>query len=483
MTGKRLGFERFFMTKDLTKGSPFKLIFGFMLPVLIGNIFQQLYNMADSVIVGRAVSSEAMAGVSGTGSVTFLVLGFASGLTSGFAVRTSQRFGAHDEAGVKKSVAVSLELCVILTALLTALAMPLTGPLLRLMRTPDKYYGYAYWYLFVCFGGIGATVLYNISAATLRAIGDTKTPLVILVASALLNIGLNFLFILVFRMNYTGVAAATVVSQFVSGFGGLAYMLKKYPVLRPSKGDWKPDRRLWGGHVSMGLPMALQFSITAVGCIIQQSALNSLDGELPGVVTAYAAACKINNLLGSLFESLGATLATYAGQNYGAEEYGRIKDGVFAGCAYALVFWGVGLAVCMFFGGALTSVFLDKTTGETALYYGDMIAYSKKYLVYQSSFYGALGIIHVYRNVLQGIGRSALTMIAGVTELFGRALSAFLFVRLFGFTGICMSNPTAWLAADIFLIACYYAIVRKYRAPRSYGLHVLFARMKRRKAA
>ena len=214
------------MTKDLTKGSPFKLILFFMLPVLLGNIFQQLYNMADSIIVGRAISSDAMAGVSSTGSVTFLVLGFASGLTAGFAVRTSQRFGAHDEEGVRKSVAVSLELCLVLTVLLTSLSMPLTKPLLRLMQTPDKYFGYAYWYLFVCFGGIGATVLYNIAAATLRAIGDTKTPLVILFVSASLNVGLNLLFILVFGMNYTGVATATVISQFVSGVGGIVYMLK-----------------------------------------------------------------------------------------------------------------------------------------------------------------------------------------------------------------------------------------------------------------
>ncbi len=471
------------MTKDLTKGSPFKLILFFMLPVLLGNIFQQLYNMADSIIVGRAISSDAMAGVSSTGSVTFLVLGFASGLTAGFAVRTSQRFGAHDEEGVRKSVAVSLELCLVLTVLLTSLSMPLTKPLLRLMQTPDKYFGYAYWYLFVCFGGIGATVLYNIAAATLRAIGDTKTPLVILFVSASLNVGLNLLFILVFGMNYTGVATATVISQFVSGVGGIVYMLKKYPMLCPAKGDWKIDWKLWGGHVAIGLPMALQFSITAVGCIIQQSALNSLDAGMPGVVTAYAASTKINNLLGSMFEALGVTMATYAGQNYGAGNYGRIKDGVFAAGAYTLLFWGVGIAVCALFGGPLTSIFLDRSTGDAALYYEEMIQYSKKYLLFQSSCYGALGIIHIYRNALQGIGKSALTMVAGVMELVGRSLSSFLFVRYFGFTGICLSNPTAWLAADIFLVSCYYFIMRKNRCTRSYGFSRLWEMRRKKKNA
>lgn len=472
------------MTKDLTKGSPFKLILFFMLPVLLGNVFQQLYNMADSIIVGRAVSSDAMAGVSSTGSVTFLVLGFASGLTSGFAVRTSQRFGARDEKGVKKSVAASLELCLVLTVLLTAVSMPLTKPLLKLMQTPDKYFDYAYWYLFVCFGGIGATVLYNLAAATLRAIGDTRTPLVILFVSAGLNVGLNLLFILAFGMNYTGVAAATVISQLVAGGGGLGYMLKKYPLLRPAREDWRLGLKLWGGHISIGLPMALQFSITAVGCIIQQSALNSLDDGMPGVVTAYAAATKINNLLGSMFEALGVTMATYAGQNCGAGEYGRIKDGVFAGCAYTFLFWGIGIAVCALFGGPLTSVFLDKTAGDAALYYEEMLRYSEKYLLFQSVFYGALGLIHIYRNALQGIGKSALTMVAGVTELAGRALSSFLLVRYFGFTGICLSNPTAWLAADLFLVSCYYIIMRKNRCARSYGFGRLREmRGKKKKAA
>ncbi len=466
------------MTKELTKGSPFRLIFSFMLPVLIGNIFQQLYNMADTLIVGHTVSSDAMAGVGSTGSITFLIIGFATGLTSGFAVRTSQRFGARDEAGVRKSVAVSLELCILLTAFLMSLAMPLAGPLLRLMQTPEKYFSYAYWYLFVCFGGIGATILYNISAATLRSIGDTKTPLVILVVSAVLNVGLDLLFIVVFKMKYTGAAAATVISQFVAGVGGLIYMLKAYPILRPHRSDWK-SFRLWGGHIALGLPMALQFSITAIGSIIQQTALNSLDKSMPGIVTAYTAATKISNFATTPFDALGVTFATYAGQNFGAKEYGRIKDGVFAGMCYALGIWAVGLALCTFLGRPLTGIFLDKTTGDAALYYNEILGYSKKYLVFQSAFYGPLGVIFVYRNTLQGIGRSALTMIAGVTELVGRTVSSFLFVKLFGFTGICLSNPMAWLAADIFLVSAYYIIMRKYRVPRAYGLAKLFRRSKK----
>lgn len=471
------------MTKDLTKGKPFWLILSFTLPVLIGNIFQQLYNMADTFIVGHTVSSDAMAGVGSTGSVSFLILGFASGLTSGFAVRTSQRFGAGDGEGVRRSVAASMELSVLLALLLMAVAMPLTGPLLRLMQTPDKYFGYAYWYLFVCFGGIGAIVLYNIAAATLRAVGDTRTPLVILVASALLNVGLDLLFIVVFGMRYTGAAAATVLSQFLAGGGGLVYMFRAYPALRPRRADWGSSVRLWGGHVALGLPMALQFSITAIGSIVQQSALNSLDASMPGVVASYAAASKISNIAAAPFDSLGVTFATYAGQNYGAKEFDRIRDGVLAGVCGCAIFWAVGLAFSAALGGPLMRLFLEDSGGDAALYYAEMIEYGKKYLLCQSVFFGPLGLIHVYRNTLQGIGRSALTMLAGVTELAGRVLASFLFVELFSFTGICLSNPTAWLAADAFLLIAYRLVMRRYPCKETCGFGRLAALFSRRKRA
>lgn len=452
------------MTKDLTKGSAFKLMLSFLLPVLAGNLFQQLYNMVDAVIVGRAVSSDAMAGVSSTGSVTFLVLGFALGLTSGFAVKTSQRFGAHDDAGVRKSVATSLQLCLLLTVLLTAVAMPLTAPVLRLMQTPKHYFDYAYWYLLICFAGIGATVLYNISAATLRAVGDTKTPLMILVASAVINIGLNLLFVIPLKMHHTGVALATVISQFISGGGGLWYMMKKYPVLCPNKEDWKIDFSLWKGHIALGLPMALQFSITALGCIFQQSAVNSLNDEMPGVVTAYAAATKINILFDGVFTALGTTVATYVGQNFGAKEYGRIRECVRVGLLYAAVMWAVGMLVNLTLGGVLSGLFFDKNTGDAALYYDEIIAYAKKYLVFQGVFYGLVSIIHVYRNALQGIGYSALAMFGGVTELIGRLVAAFLFVKLWAFTGVCLSNPVSWLLTDLLLVTAYYLVIRKFPA-------------------
>lgn len=469
------------MRLDLTEGSPFKLIFKFSLPILIGNIFQQLYNMADTIIVGHTISSDAMSGVGCTASISFLILGLVWGLTSGFAVRTSQFFGAKDERGIRRSIAVSFELCILMTIVLTAVAVPLTGPLLRAMKTPDNYFDYAYYYLVTIFFGIGATILYNIAANTLRSVGDSKTPLYCLVFSAVLNVILDFVCIVGLKMTYIGAGFATVISQLLSGIICVAYMFKAYPSLRLKKSDWSFDWNMTAGHISVGLPMALQYSITAVGCIFQQTALNGLNTALPGVVTGYTAATKIDNISIQTFNSLGTACATYAGQNYGAQKFGRIKDGVFAAMIFAVISWGIALVFCLGLGVPLTRMFLNGSTGEAASYYSDMINYSMEYLFYQSIFYLCLAVVFIYRNTLQGIGKSAVTTIAGVTELAGRSVTAFILVRYIGYAGVCLSNPIAWIAADIFLLATYYITMKKYGGERSYSIRTLLA--KKEKAA
>jgi putative MATE family efflux protein len=463
---------------DLTEGSPFKLILKFSLPILIGNIFQQLYNMADTIIVGHTVSSDAMSGVGCTSSISFLILGLVWGLTSGFGVRTSQFFGARDENGLRRSIAVSFELCLVMTALLTAISVPLAGPLLKAMNTPESYYEYAYYYLVTIFWGIGATILYNIAANTLRAVGDSRTPLFCLVFSAVLNVILDFVCIVGFDMTYIGAGFATVVSQFISGAVCIAYMFKAYPALRLHKSDWKIDLNMIKGHIYVGLPMALQFSITAVGCIFQQTALNGLNSSMPGVVTGYTAATKIDNIANQTFNSLGTACATYAGQNYGAKKFDRIKDGVFASMVYCIISWGLGLAFCLGLGVPMTGLFLNGASGEAAAYYSEMINYSMEFLIYQSIFYPCLGIIFIYRNTLQGIGKSAVTTIAGVTELAGRSVTAFILVKYIGYVGVCLSNPIAWVAADIFLLATYYITMRKYKEKGEYSIKSLLLRKK-----
>lgn len=464
------------MRLDLTEGSPFKLIFKFSFPIFIGNVFQQLYNMADTIIVGNTVSADAMSGVGCTSSITFLILGLVWGLTSGFSVRTSQFFGAKDERGIRRSIAVSFELCIIMTIILMAISVPFAGALLRAMNTPENYYDYAYYYLVTIFWGIGATVLYNIAANTLRAVGDSRTPLFCLVFSAVLNVALDFICIVFFKMTYIGAGFATVISQFISGAICVVYMFKAYPSLRLKKSDWSINWNMIYGHICVGLPMALQYSITAVGCIFQQTALNGLNTAMPGVVTGYTASSRIDNIACQTFNSLGTASATYAGQNYGAHKFGRIKDGVFVSMVFTFISWALALIFCFGLGKPLTALFIDGSTiGDPALY-NSIVGYSFKFLIYQCLFYPFLGIVYVYRNTLQGIGKSAVTTIAGVTELAGRSVTAFILVKYIGYTGVCLSNPIAWMAADIFLLTVYALTMKKYGGVSQYSLKSLLTR-------
>ncbi len=446
--------------KDLTKGNPYKLIFFFALPVFLGCVFQQLYNMVDTVIVGNTVNASALTGVGLTGPITFLVLGFVNGLTSGFSVRIAQRFGAEDMDGVRHSVAMSLWLCLGLTAVMTAVAVPLTAPLLRFMEVGEEYFPYAYSYLFVIFCGIGATVFYNMTAGILRAVGDSRNPLWFLIAAAVLNVALDFLFIVGLKMYYHGAALATVISQLLSGGACMVFILVRHPELRLSRADFRWDWALAGGHIAVGLPMALQFSITAIGCIVQQKALNGLAESSLGAATAYVTATKIDNLAAQSFVALGTALATFSGQNCGAGQMDRVRKGVKVGMIYTAAGAAIGLAFCMGLYYPLMNLFLNaKIDPNVAKYHDDILAYGFKYLLFQSADYIFLGTIYIYRNALQGMGKSTIAMMGGVAELGARVLTAFVFVKLWGFTGVCISNPIAWVAADLLLMPAYYAVM------------------------
>ncbi len=454
--------------KDLTKGNPFKLILLFALPVFLGCIFQQLYNMTDTFIVGHTVGADALTGVGSTGAVTFLVLGFVNGVTTGFGVKISQCYGAGDGEGMRRAIGLSLVLGGGLTVLLTAVAVPCTGPLLRLMGTPAQYFEYARSYLLVIFSGIVSSMLYNLGANILRAVGDSKTPLFFLVAAALLNVGLDFAFILGCKLHYHGAALATVVSQLLSGLACFIYMFKRYPALRVSRADLKWDFRLAWGLLAVGLPMALQFSITAIGSIFQQTALNGLDSAYPGAVTAYVAASKIDAFATQTFVAVGAAMATYVGQNTGAGEFGRVKRGILVGMVYSAASAVLGFAFCYGLCNPLMRLFLKTETSETLqLYFDDVLGYGKQFLLVQSGCYLLLGVIYVFRNALQGMGKSGVAMFAGVTELAGRALTAFVFVRIWEYTGFCFSNAVAWLFADLFLVSVFLIVTHRRRKPSS----------------
>lgn len=310
------------MTRDLTKGNIPKLLFGFLIPIVFGKLFQQIYSVVDAAIVGHTLGVNALGGVGSTGSVNFLILGFCDGVTSGFALPVAQAFGAGNQKSLRRFVTNSAILTVIITVLLMALILPLTGKLLTLMGTPESQYDYAYSYIFIIFLGIPATMLYNLLAGIIRSLGDSKTPIYFLVIASILNIFGDLLLICVFRMGVAGAAWATVGSQLISGVLCYFYMKRKFPILHMEKEDWNPDKRSIKFLLDNGLPMGFQFSITAIGGVILQSSVNALG---PVYVSAQAAGHRINMLLITPFNAYLNVSSTYTGQNMGAGEFDRIK--------------------------------------------------------------------------------------------------------------------------------------------------------------
>ena len=439
------------MVQDLTSGKPLKQIMKFTLPIFIGNVFQQLYSMVDTIIVGNTLGEAALAGVGATSAISFLIIGFVQGMTAGFSVKTSQYFGSHDEYNVKRSVATSFMLCAVTTVILTLISIFTTMPLLKLMKTPDEIIQYSYDYIVIIYAGLFATVFYNMVSSILRALGDSKVPLLFLIMASVINVGVDLLFIVVFKMGVAGAGWATVLSQLLSAIACLIYMFKKYDILKIKKEHFKTSWRFCYQHLAIGLPMALQYSIIAIGIMVQQSAVNILGTRY---VSAYTAATKIDTLVTQSLVAMGAAIATYVGQNYGALRYDRIKKGVDQAMTISIAF-AVLCGIAVYFGSDLmTGLFVENADAE-------MLALSKKFLMWQGIFYICLAVIYVYRNALQGMGHSALTMFAGLTELSMRIFASLLLAHIFGYMGICLSNQCAWIGADIFLLTSYYIVIGK----------------------
>ncbi len=442
------------MVRNLTKGRPLKQILFFALPIFIGNVFQQLYSMVDNIIVGNTLGDNAFAGVGATTSLAFLIIGFVQGLTAGFAVKTSQYFGNQDEERVKSSVATSIVLSAVLTVILTFASIFTTMPILNLMQTPDEIIEYSYDYIVVVFAGLGATMLYNLVSSILRALGDSKVPLLFLVLASVINVGLDLLFIVVFKMGVAGAGWATVISQLISGVACAIYMFKKYEILRLSRRHFKMSFKFSWAHLKIGLPMAVQYSIIAVGIMVQQAALNAF-GTL--YVSAYTAASKIDSLITQALVAMGSSVATYVGQNFGAGEIGRINKGVNQAMLVSVGLAIVGGLLVYFGSDLLTSLFVKNPSAE-------MLDLSKRYLFWQGVFYIGLAVIYVYRNALQGMGYSMLTTAGGVIELAMRILASFLLVKVWSYLGLCLSNPCAWIGVDVLYLTSYYLLMRlKYK--------------------
>ncbi len=441
------------MTKDMTKGRPLSLIIGFCLPMIFGNIFQQLYNMVDSIIVGQYVGVKAFAGVGSVGAVYFLVIGTATGMCSGFSIPVAQKFGANDLKEMRRTVYNAELLSAALAIILTAVTVIFCKPLLRLMQTTPDTFEFAYSYIVVIFMGIPVTMFYNLMSGILRALGDSKTPLKYLLIASGLNIVFDLLFIIALGFGVTGAAAATVLSQAISGVMCFIYMKRRLPVLVYQDGEKAVDTELMKHIAALGLPMAFQFSITAVGSIILQTAVNTLGSV---AVAGISAGQKVQNLVSAPMDTLGVTMATYGGQNLGAKKIDRIHEGTRVAFAVSMIYTIIITAVVFFAGETMTHIFLR--SGDTD--YTAILDAVRHFLRVTCLFYPVLGLLFLFRNLLQGLGFSLVTMLAGAVELAARIIVSFGFVYRIGFDAAVFAAPSAWTAACVLLIFIYLIKIR-----------------------
>ncbi|MCM1266940.1 MAG: MATE family efflux transporter [Bacteroidales bacterium] len=439
------------MEKDMTKGSPMKLILGFAVPLLFGLVFQQFYSMMDAVIVGHYLGVDALAAVGATGSVNFLIIGFCMGVCNGFAIPIAQEFGAKHEENLRRFVANSVWLSVIFSVVITVIVSLLCRPILQLMRTPENIIDGSYRYIILIFLGIPVVFLYNMTAAILRSLGDSRTPVVFLVTASLLNIVLDVFCIVVLHMDVEGAAIATVVSQAVAGFACLIYMRKKFSILKLSEDERRWNRNYAAKLCNMGIPMGLQYSITAIGSVILQSAVNSIDSNAVAAVTAGG---KVSMLLICPFDAMGSTMATYGGQNVGAGNLERVDKGLKSCSLLGLIYSLIALAAVWLFGKQLLLLFLD--AGEAQI-----IANAYSFLRINALFYFPLALVNIIRFLIQGMGFSRLAVFAGAFEMLARGLAGFLLVPQFGFSAVRFANPLAWIFADIFLIPAFFHVRKK----------------------
>ena len=450
------------MTLDMTKGNPFPIILKFMIPLFIGNVFQQLYNMADTIIVGRFVGADALAAVGATGTIMFLVLGFSQGLCTGFTVLTSQVYGAQDYARVKRSVANGILLAAIVIVVMTTLSVSMMRPLLHLMNTPANIFEDAHTYIsIICMGTI-ASVYYNLFSAYLRAVGNSKVPLCFLVFSACLNVVLDLFFIIGLKLGVAGAALATDLSQGISAVLCLLYIYKKEKVLWPERHDWHINSSDTQRQMSVGVPMALQYSITAIGTMMVQSALNMLGSY---AVAAFTAGSKIEQIFTQAYVAQGTASATYNAQNIGAGKLERVREGFrashFIGIVYSVVVGSFLFFAGKYFAYLFISDYIEEVLPMVAIYVKCV-----------ALFFIPLYFVNVLRNGIQGMGYGLLPMMAGVAELAGRGITATIAAGKSSYIGTCLASPVAWIFASVLLWVMYFYVM-KDMARKLYGTNKL----------
>lgn len=429
-------------TKTLTEGTPWKQILLFSIPIFWGNIFQLLYSLVDTKIVGSTLGTEALAAVGSVSTLHTLMTGFLNGLTLGFSLITAMCFGADQMKRLKKSFAMTIELGVLTTAVLVVALMLVLQPLLHLLNVPEEQFAMSYAYISVLIVGLFATVLYNLCANTLRAIGDSLTPLLFLILATVSNIGLDYLFILEFHMGVQGAAYATVLAQLISVVLCFVRIFRKFPILHLQKTDFRPEKELIVEMYKSGLSMGLMSCLVSIGTIMLQSAINTFGTT---VIVAHTAARKVFEIMSLPMSVLGSAMATYCGQNYGAKRFDRIRQGIRASLLIAAI-WSVAVfIICHTVEGALIR-FVASTTDAEVIYWGSM------YLKVDMSFIIVCGVIVILRNSMQGFGDRVIPVFSSCIELAGKIIFAFVFAPMFAYWGIIWAEPVVWIAMVIPLI-------------------------------
>ena len=443
------------LVRDMTEGSPTRRIVEFFFPLLFGLLFQQVYNMVDTVVVGKFLGVKALAGVGSTGSLSFLVLGFCIGVCNGFAIPVAQKFGERDYRGLKRFVVNAILLAVVFSLVMTAVVCALCRPLLGWMNTPADIVDDAFAYIFVIFLGIPVVFIYNVLFSIIRSLGDSRTPVIYLVICSLLNVALDLLFILAFGMGVEGAAWATVISQAVSSLLCVNY-IRHCDLLILTRRDWKIDKTCIKRLVGMGVPTGLQYSITAIGSIVLQASVNLLGSSY---VASVAAGSKVSQLFCCPFDALGSTMATYGGQNVGAGKLERIGKGLKSCSVIGIVYSLAAFGVLSVFGGNLAQMFMD--AGETRV-----IANAALFLTVNSAAYIPLAFVNIVRFLIQGLGFTRQAVFAGVLEMAARVTVGVVMVPAFGYIAVCAASPAAWVAADLFLFPAYAWAMRQLAAAR-----------------
>lgn len=449
------------MINDLTVGHPLKLIIQFALPLLLGNLFMQLYQVSDMIIVGHLINVNALAAIGASTPIYMVFLMIAFGFTGGLTVITAQRFGAHDDDGVQKSVFHCLLAAIVLSVVLTIGLLVFLTPLLKLINIPEEIFSQAYDFMYVLSLSSSMIIIYNLLAGFIRALGDSKTPLYFLIFSSLINIILNFVFINNFQLGVVGSALGTLCSNAIALVACYCYMWKKFPLLRLKKDFMHYNSHIMKEHLKLAFPMALQFSILSFSIMIVQSVCNSFGAD---VIAAFASAFRIEQFVTQPLLAIGLSMATFSAQNWGANLLSRIRRGVHYAFIITISISILGFLFMRKYGQDMIAWFIDtsdaNTSNDTAL----IMQIGKQYLLISTMFYAFLGAIFVFRNTIQGMGKPVIPLLSCVIELITRAFAAIYLAKIMGYTGIMYASPISWTAAGIFVIIGYNYYIRIFNA-------------------